>query len=293
MSLMRLLSAGKTLIGVTENTSRYRMEKKGMMPKFGSGRNPFRPRVQKTDGQENSAVNPLDSGSSQPDDERMERLARTTKPVTKSPGLMSGVEALPKSAPRAPSVTRQQPEEAAGLPYPTRVDASGDARASTSPALRPCAPRATRLMPDGPAALRTMFGNWLDGIKAHIPGRATGQARMATARSANAPMQGELSLDRIKVIRNDLSDTDFEIASREPSPPSREADASANNLKTALKAGPAAGVDTGRAGRLSGRLDDFRRPVKAAAGRIPASVPGAGGAMFRPVGAGWFASVQR
>ena len=293
MSLMRLLSAGKTLIGVTESESRYRMGKPGMMPKFGSGRNPFRPRVQKADGQESTAVKPPPSASSRPDDGRKERPASATKPVTNSPGPIPGVEALRKFAPSAPAMVRQQSKESAEQPHPGRMEVSDDAKASASSVFRQRASRATRLMPGGRAALRAMFGNWLDGIKAQIPGRATGQARMATARAENAAMQGELSLDRIKVIRNDLSDTDFEIASREPSPPSRESDASANDLKTAPKAGPAAGVDTGRAGRLSGRLDDLRRPVKAAAGQIPASEPGAGGAMFRPVGAGWFASVQR
>ena len=293
MSLMRLLSAGKSLIGVTESESRYRMGKPGMMPKFGSGRNPFRPRVQKADGQESTAVKPPPSASSQPDDGRKERPASATKPATKSPGPIPGAEALPKSAPSAPAAVRQLSEESAERQHPGRSEVSGDAKASARPVFGQRASRATRLMPGGPTALRAMFGNWLDGIKAHIPGRATGQARMATARAENAPMQGELSLDRIKVVRNDLSDTDFEIASREPSLPSREAGASANDLKTALKAGPAAGVDAGRARRLSGRLEDLRRPMKAAAGQIPASKRGAGGAMFRPVGSGWFASVQR
>src|SRR5262249_4403293 len=151
---------------------------------------------------------------------------------------------------------------------------------------RPGASRATRLMPGGPAALRAMFGNWLDEIKAHIPGSRTAQARIATARSAIAPLQGELSLDRVKVVRNDLSDTDFEIASREPSPPRREADARTNNLKTALKAELAAGVDTGCARRPSGRLDDSRPPERAGIGQIPGSERGAAGAMFRPAGAG-------
>src|SRR6266704_2058917 len=42
MSLARLLSAGKSLVGGMDNTIRYRMGNPGMLPKFGSGRNPFR-----------------------------------------------------------------------------------------------------------------------------------------------------------------------------------------------------------------------------------------------------------
>src|SRR6266852_5624676 len=42
MSLARLLSAGKSLVGGMDNTIRYRMGNPGMLPKFGSGKNPFR-----------------------------------------------------------------------------------------------------------------------------------------------------------------------------------------------------------------------------------------------------------
>src|SRR6267154_3886947 len=41
MSLMRLLSAGKSWVGLKDPGSRYQMGEPGMLPKFGSGRNPF------------------------------------------------------------------------------------------------------------------------------------------------------------------------------------------------------------------------------------------------------------
>src|SRR6185369_6468128 len=41
MSLVRLLSAGKSLVGVQEVQSRYRMNKQMRLPKFISPRNPF------------------------------------------------------------------------------------------------------------------------------------------------------------------------------------------------------------------------------------------------------------
>src|SRR5262249_235881 len=41
MSLVRLLTAGKSLIGIQEETSRYRMRAKNLLPKFGSDKNPF------------------------------------------------------------------------------------------------------------------------------------------------------------------------------------------------------------------------------------------------------------
>ena len=293
MSLMRFLSAGKSLIGVTESTSQYRMGKPGMMPKFGSGKNPFLSGVKQAEGQGGVAARPPSPTAASPNEVKEYRAATSTMSGEKSPGPVHTPATLPKSPPNGPAVIRPKSDESAERPRPERSEVKGDAKASARPVLRPGASRATRLMPGGPVALRAMFGNWLDEIKAHIPGSRTAQARIATARSAIAPLQGELSLDRVKVVRNDLSDTDFEIASREPSPPRREADARANNLKTALKAELTAGVDTGCARRPSGRLDDLRPPERAGNGQIPASERGAAGAMFRPVGAGWFASVQR
>jgi phage tail tape-measure protein len=44
-------------------------------------------------------------------------------------------------------------------------------------------------------------------------------ARSAIQRFNSVPVQGELSLDKIKVVRNDLSDTDLEVVTRKASPP--------------------------------------------------------------------------
>src|SRR5437660_220499 len=41
MSLARLLTSGKSLVGLKNSTSRYRMNSKGLLPKFGSDKNPF------------------------------------------------------------------------------------------------------------------------------------------------------------------------------------------------------------------------------------------------------------
>ena len=41
MSMMRLLSAGRSLVGLEDNGKQYRMSHPGALPKFGSGKNPF------------------------------------------------------------------------------------------------------------------------------------------------------------------------------------------------------------------------------------------------------------
>ena len=41
MSIGRLLAAGKSLVGVQNASSRYRMDKRARLPKFGVAKNPF------------------------------------------------------------------------------------------------------------------------------------------------------------------------------------------------------------------------------------------------------------
>jgi hypothetical protein len=41
MSLLRLLTSGRSLVGLKDSVSRYRMREKNPLPKFGSSRNPF------------------------------------------------------------------------------------------------------------------------------------------------------------------------------------------------------------------------------------------------------------
>src|SRR6266568_103429 len=66
MSLARLLSAGKSLVGGMDNTIRYRMGNPGMLPKFGSGRNPFRDRAKRQGTMQLTQPPEPDSESSKP-----------------------------------------------------------------------------------------------------------------------------------------------------------------------------------------------------------------------------------
>jgi hypothetical protein len=46
MSLVRLLAAGKSLVGLQDMESRYRMRRRNLLPKFGSSKNPFLARTE-------------------------------------------------------------------------------------------------------------------------------------------------------------------------------------------------------------------------------------------------------
>src|SRR5262249_2941028 len=56
-------------------------------------------------------------------------------------------------------------------------------------------------------------------LKGLIGGRK-GPKKSAIPQFSRQPIQGELSLDNVKVLRNDLSDTDFELVAK-PEPPKK------------------------------------------------------------------------
>ena len=78
---------------------------------------------------------------------------------------------------------------------------------------------------------------WLKRINPLVWGRKSAQSKSAIPRFNKAPVQGELSLDNIKVMRNDLSEADVEIVpmkARRPKP------APAPEAVVAMEAGAAA-----------------------------------------------------
>jgi hypothetical protein len=256
MSLVRLLTAGKSLVGLKDEQARYRMSDPRALPKFGSSRNPF----------QKAGVQPVQGGSQQPNAPVGPSGAREASGLTPNRGLV--VEAAGSSR----SVPLDLPLERTGLCEPRRVsevcglDNSGSLRKSDAPRLAepkvaeqtierdgladvavpltpPLSPRrgssgaesakdagnapadnSTPLTPtlspgstgvgSGTAAnggfkqlvssFKTLFG-----VGQLRPGRKPGPARAVAQ-----PVQGELRLDNVKVLRNDLSDTDFAIVTR-------------------------------------------------------------------------------
>src|SRR5215813_2266751 len=66
MSLLRLLSAGKSLDGLKDSTARYRMGHPRSMPKFGSGKNPFQSKAASQQPAVMSPAPPACAANSQP-----------------------------------------------------------------------------------------------------------------------------------------------------------------------------------------------------------------------------------
>lgn len=159
MSLLRLLTTGKTLVGLKKPEHRYHLPGETALPKFGGKKNPFRATVF-------------------PD--------KTETPEIVESATVPEFAAVESTAPIQPTP-----------PRPTGA-APGPAH-SIKP--EPAAPTQAR----EPVAART------SPFKALLLWGRAKKANPARALAGRPLVQGELSLDRVKVVRNDLSETDFEI----------------------------------------------------------------------------------
>ena len=139
MSLLRLLSTGKSLVGLEESNPRYRMGDPRSLPKFGST-NPF----------------------------------QTKKPSTQP----------------------EQPATPAATPVPASTPAKKCAAGTTA------SKAAASIRAGWWARLRSLWGKR--------------RRTSAPAQLSRPAIQGELSLDRVKVMRNDLSDADLEVVAASP-----------------------------------------------------------------------------
>ncbi|MFO1477991.1 MAG: hypothetical protein U1F98_15250 [Verrucomicrobiota bacterium] len=153
MSLLRLLTTGKSLVGMSDSESRYRM--RARLPHFGSERNPFASRGEAASGPEAETPARAELSSA-------EHTAARLKETQRLPG--------PTVAPR------------------------GDLRPSWNARLaRSIVALIRKLRPSRAAR---------PGIRPLPPAARPG---------IRPPVQGELRLDNVRVVRNDLSDADLEI----------------------------------------------------------------------------------
>jgi hypothetical protein len=150
MSLMRLLSAGKSLVGAEDLEGKYRLPQDRAVPEFGANRG-----------------------------------------VSSVPGSPNALTLLKNSHTPSPEV-------------------GGDESATGTPVGAPSEPQ------PGRGQLKAKNSLW-----ARIKDLVRRVARMLKREPKSAipvfqklPVQGELSLDKVKVLRNNLLDTDLEVVSR-------------------------------------------------------------------------------
>jgi hypothetical protein len=147
MSLVRLLTAGKSLVGIQDSKSRYRSVDPRALPKFGSEKKLNTDIARESEAKPSVATSNVDSSK-------------------------GSVEKMPAATAR-------------------KVRGSGWV---------------------------SQWGSKLSSLVSQKPK----PARSAVPRFNGVPIQGELSLDNIKVVRNDLSDADLEVVTRKMAPPNEE-----------------------------------------------------------------------
>ena len=176
MSLLRLLTTGKSLVGLKDLESRYRLSTQRLLPQFGPTRNPFSSNGKSELAQAEARVAGDDGGTGSATEERGSTDSCRVTPA-----------ALPSGA--------------------------QDRTASMIAGVR----RFTGALRSRAAAL---LGGWKGKLAGMIGRVRVKEAKPAIPRFPKPPVQGELSLDKIKVMRNDLSDADLEvIAGRAPTAP--------------------------------------------------------------------------
>jgi len=176
MSLLRLLTTGKSLVGMSDVESRYRLTSQRLLPQFGPARNPFSSRTKAEPAQ--TEARPLEDHDG--------NGASVARPALRGPEGEPAAVLQPGAEHRA---------------VPAKFDPRNLARVLWQRA----------------AALLSRWQAKLCGLLARSGGKA---AKPAIPQFLKPPVQGELSLDRIKVVRNDLSDADLEVVpAKAPSAP--------------------------------------------------------------------------
>jgi len=203
MSLLRLLTTGKSLVGLKDLESRYRLTTQRLLPQFGPTRNPFSSNGKSEPAQAEARVPGEDVGKGSAEEGR---------------GSTDSCGATPAALP-------------SGAQDRTASASAGGRRFKE--------------------ALRLRAAALLGGCKGKLTG-IIGRVRVKEAKPAiprfpKPPVQGELSLDKIKVMRNDLSDADLEvIAARVPTAPA--------SFDPALQTDKEVGVAESRRGGATARL---------------------------------------
>jgi hypothetical protein len=176
MSVLRLLTTGKSLVGLRSTESPYRLTNQRLLPRFGPTRNPFK-----------------SSSKSEP--------AQIEARFVGDEGGKGASRQEGGSANSCGPTPAAFPSGAQDRPASATANGRGFAKALQL--------RAAALVAEYKQKLAGIFGRGL--VKA---------AKPAIPRFAKPAVQGELSLDRIRVVRNDLSDADLEVVpSKGPNAP--------------------------------------------------------------------------
>ena len=215
MSLGRLLSSGKSLIGLS-SASRYQL-RTGTLPKFESGKNPFaRPQAEPADTQE---LTPAEAAAA--DLKKTQRLpVLPPKPATPGESLQPVRPGPIRVDLPVPSPVPHEAKPAISSPALNRNSEETQSSSNTG-AVSPSPVGQERASDTaGQSKTPAVVTTWLKKLNPLVwfGDRKPIEPRPAVPHFDKKPVQGELSLDNIKVMRNDLSDADVEVVPKKGLP---------------------------------------------------------------------------
>ena len=167
MSLLKLLTTGKSLDGAKDLGSRYRMTNRRLLPKFGTAKNPFQADAAPAAPAHVEVAAPVQAQS-------VERPAEPVVPMAPVAAQLAK-PAIAQSTKSAPSLLQLGTSKARGLA----------------------------------SALQSRWSSQLGSLLSRPASKP--KAVFSAPAKSTQPVQGELSLDRVKVVRNDLRDADLEV----------------------------------------------------------------------------------
>jgi len=163
MSLLRLLTAGKTLVGLKKLEHKYHLPAQRPLPEFGPKKNPFRATA----------------------------LPEKTEAAPEQPAEINGAVKAPLVEPAVEAA--HQPAASSGVEQrePAPVEMESEVRSAV---------RASEPSPKKHSPLKALL-LWGRAKKSQVNKMSNGRPLI----------QAELSLDSVKVVRNDLSESDLEV----------------------------------------------------------------------------------
>lgn len=176
MSFMRLLSAGRSLMGGDDRTNRYRLPRRRLMPKFGGDANPFASTVRPTGGRENAALSP----TAPPDPPHAQAVAEADRPASDCRWPMADGQLEAGTPQPVPAASALPTEPTAAVP------------------------------PISGARRRWSWRAWLNFFRRRPSGSPFRAASSLAPTAQPSIRQGELSLANVRVVSNDFSDTEEE-----------------------------------------------------------------------------------
>lgn len=196
-------------MGMQENTSRYRMRAANLLPKFGSSKNPFSSSTGAVSGKPVQATLPepvaVATASTEPVVQPQPPAVQnvSTKGDTVKMDFLPLFETKPVVPAEPAKIVRARP--APELPI-TADAASKQSQLESQPAM-------TVPVVAACASKAKAFGGWVKKLNPlkYLPIQELVPKKQVRPKSSRTPVQAELSLEKVKVVRNDLNDTDLDI----------------------------------------------------------------------------------